>query len=222
VTLVRIERVPRPHVNKRGILVNRSRKRFIVLCDSCHAEFTYGRTSFDRKTHYCSRECRDNGLGHGGAAFTELTRTSLLRYGHEHPTKSPSVQKKRHDTMKRRGLYGASKVEDEFYRSLAQVFDRVERQVSVNTWQIDFRIVDLDLYVQFDGVYWHGLDRPLSVISEVRSPRDRKILYKWNVDRRQDSWFQQQNLRLLRVTDVQFTSSAFGEIVERMRTLASL
>ena len=109
--------------------------------------------------------------------------------------------------MKRNGSYAKSKIEDEFYEALCAHFgkDDIERQSSVNGWPIDFFVKSRQTYVQFDGVYWHGLDRPLNMILENKSPRDRVIYGKWLTDCQQDEWFYLQNLKLVRVTDRQWT-----------------
>jgi hypothetical protein len=58
--------------------------------------------------------------------------------------------------------------------------------------------------VQLDGVYWHGLDRPIDVIAERRTKRDAQIHKKWLMDREQDRWFVENGMRLIRITDLQF------------------
>lgn len=112
--------------------------------------------------------------------------------------------KKAHATMKKNDSYARSLPEDRFYVALCEQYENVHRQVTVNGWPIDFYIEDLDLYVQFDGVYWHGLDRPLSEIAKHKTPRDVIIHRKHKTDREQDSWFAQHGLKLVRVTDKQF------------------
>jgi very-short-patch-repair endonuclease len=84
--------------------------------------------------------------------------------------------------------------------------DRVDRQVIMNGWPIDVVIKNDDqvTYVQYDGVYWHGLDRPLEEIALHKKPRDVVIQQKWSIDRRQDVWFVEQGLKLVRVTDAEF------------------
>lgn len=113
-----------------------------------------------------------------------------------------------HETMKRNGSYGKSKLEDVFFEFLVNRFgsDDIERQKPVYKWLIDFYIRSIDMHVQFDGVYWHGLDRPIEVIREHRTSRDIVIERKWNTDREQDVWFHENGLKLTRVTDRQFKS----------------
>lgn len=110
--------------------------------------------------------------------------------------------------MKLRGSYGKSKIEDEYFASLCELYgsDNVERQVTPpgTHWPIDFYIKSIDTWIQFDGVYWHGLDRPLEIITKYRTKRDAQIHKKWLTDREQDKWFEEHGLKLIRITDKQF------------------
>jgi hypothetical protein len=153
--------------------------------------------------------------------------TSLKHWGFENPRQSPIIKeksrqtcferygednswKKQHETKKRLKIYSKSKVEDLLYESLIQKFgcDDVERQVLIShenrSWAIDFYIKSINTYVQMDGVYWHGLDRPLEVIKESQGPRDKSIYQVWHNDCYQDKWFHEHNMKLIRITDKDF------------------
>ena len=109
--------------------------------------------------------------------------------------------------MKANGTYRKSSVEDALYVYLCDKHgvEQIVRNALVNNrWPIDFYVKSIDTYVQLDGVYWHGLDRPIEVISEHRTKRDAQIHKKWLTDREQDRWFREQGLNLIRLTDVQF------------------
>lgn len=143
--------------------------------------------------------------------------TCIERYGTTNSFQIQSVRahantvaacQKRHETMKRSGSYAKSGPEDEFDTLLCDAFgvDNIERQVKIigTRWAIDFYIKPIYAYVQFDGVYWHGLDRPIEQIRESTNPRDRSIARKWDVDRIQDAWFAAHKERLVRITDMEF------------------
>jgi len=72
------------------------------------------------------------------------------------------------------------------------------------SWNIDIYIPDIDTYVQFDGMYWHGLDRSIEVIANSNSSRDKIIHGKWIEDRAQDDWFKSQGKRLIRILESEF------------------
>lgn len=118
-----------------------------------------------------------------------------------------NVIAKIHQTLKQNGTYVKSRDEDAFFEYLCQCVEDeavIERQVMVNGWRIDFYIKSIDTYVQFDGEYWHGLDRPLSVIAEHYSPRDINIEGTFYKDIEQNDWFNQNRKSLVRVTDKEF------------------
>lgn len=153
-------------------------------------------------------------------------RTHLERYGVEETFQCEALKEKRRITWTKR--YGvpykpifqnrealelsmmkmpnkwSSNVEIQFCEFLSQTFDEVIRQKRVTKWPIDAYIPSIDTYVQFDGVYWHGLDRDISIIRESTKPRDKAIYNKWLNDREQDTWFRCHNLKLIRITDVEF------------------
>lgn len=154
--------------------------------------------------------------------------TNLKRYGNINPAKNDlikskisnrlrdlDVRERHHATMKSRNRYGGkSMIEDRFYEILKLCFLKIERQVLVNGWSIDFYIDDIDTYVQFDGVYWHGLDRNIDDIKKNDNKRDRTILRTMEIDVLQRSWFNEQNLKLIRITDKEFKK--FGETSEEI------
>lgn len=108
-------------------------------------------------------------------------------------------------TMKRNKTFHSSRAEEKLNTLLCQQFQHVERQVRIpNTrWNIDFYVRDIDTYIQVDGVYWHGLNRPLEEIKASTKPRDAKIARAWLSDRAQEQWFAEHGMRLVRITDKQ-------------------
>jgi len=145
--------------------------------------------------------------------------TWFNNYGVEHPSKVPEICQKAHETMKKNGTYGKSQLEDQFYEKLCVWFGEVnvERQSIVNDLKIDFHIKSIDTYVQFDGEYWHGLDRPLQEIQESNGSRDRAILDGYLRDRKQDEWFKEHDLNLVRITDREFKNSDDNQLLERLQ-----
>ncbi len=65
------------------------------------------------------------------------------------------------------------------------------------SWLIDLYVKSLDVYIQLDGEFWHGLDKPLNLISD----RAKENYLK---DRKMDEWFIKNGLRLVRITDKQW------------------
>ncbi len=144
-------------------------------------------------------------LKHVRAAFKK-------KYGVDNPGQLESHKnidwkeawKKQHETKKRNKSYNCSKVEDVFYAELCKTFMGVDRQVLLNGWDIDFYVKDINVYIQFDGVYWHGLDRHIDLIEKSAKPRDIQILKTYIKDREQDTWCLENHIALIRITDKQF------------------
>jgi len=112
---------------------------------------------------------------------------------------------KAHETRKRNGTFRKSRAEDVCYNHLVELFntENVIRQKLVKNWAIDFYIQNINTYVQLDGVYWHGLNRPIEEILKYKTPRDVQIYKKYLTDREQDCYFNENNLKLVRVTDIE-------------------
>jgi hypothetical protein len=112
----------------------------------------------------------------------------------------PETNAKRHLTAKANGSYGKSKAEDGFAIWLQSLYC-CERQKIVNGWAIDFYLTDLDIYIQFDGVYWHGLI-PFNTLT-----KQGKYITKVKArDEEQKEWFAKRDMRLVRITDKQFAA----------------
>lgn len=157
----------------------------------------YGKTSYLATT-----ECR-----------AALRKASVSKYGKEFPMQSNELKasidwaraaQKRHNTMKANGSYHSpSAPERKAHVMLCWAFgkDDVEHNKFIHKWPIDFYVKSIDAYIQVDGVYWHGLDRPLDEIRMSGTPRDRMIIRKMSIDLEQNMWFDENNMLLVRVTD---------------------
>lgn len=168
----------------------------------------------------------------GSSEIHEKGRQTLIaKYGVDHPMKVESIKekfdyheiaKKSHATMKKNHTYHRSLGEDSLCKILQSRFgtDAVQTQSPVKSWSVDFYVATLDTYIEFDGVYWHGLDRPLSEIAKHQTKRDVVIHKKWTRDREFDQWCLDNGKRLVRVTDLEFNvmkkKEDFGPLWERL------
>ena len=116
-----------------------------------------------------------------------------------------AAAQKRHENAKLSGAYGSgvSKHELRFLSELNELFgpENVEHQCLINNQRIDFLLTHHNVYIQFDGVYWHGLMKPIEKLEQETAPRSKAIVDKYYCDRRQDKWFADNNLTLIRITD---------------------
>jgi hypothetical protein len=154
--------------------------------------------------------------------------TNRLNLGCDWPMQSKHVKEKidwithaknRHQTMKKLGLYSVVETKPEItcYETLCLIYgtQNVQKHVEINGWDIDLFVISMNVYLQVDGVYWHGLDRPIEKIKELKNPRDRVILSTIERDKKQNMWFKQQDLRLVRITDKDLISWSKNSVLEQ-------
>jgi hypothetical protein len=137
-------------------------------------------------------------------ALAKSRRTHLERYGVEHTFQVDAFKQKRNATWVKNLPHSViSKAELKCKTLLESNFglDNIVHQKWVNGHPIDFYIKNIDTYVQFDGVYWHGLDRPIEKHQLSSSLRSQAIYQKWLIDKEQNIWFKEHNLKLVRITD---------------------
>lgn len=131
-----------------------------------------------------------------------MKNTNIDKYGTAFVSQIETFKQKKHCTMKTNKTYGRSLIEDFLFNLLVQCYENVERQVRINGWNIDFLINDKNVYVQLDGIYWHGLNRPIEMIQKSQCERDQYILKVIEKDKSQNEWFKENNIHLVRLTDI--------------------
>lgn len=142
-----------------------------------------------------------------------VKNTNIVRYGVETPlitadvlrkSHSKSAQDKKYETELARGWHKVSKPELKFLEILKEYYKDVKHGIRHDGFCIDMYITCIDVYVQIDGVYWHGLDRNLVEIEKSAQQgclRDAAILKKYKRDRRCDEHFRTMGYKLVRMTD---------------------
>lgn len=172
------------------------------VADKQQAKIRFGR---DGKHHLQT----DEGL-------SKRANTCLEKYGVDHPMRSKAVIEKfpfkdvwakSHVTKKNNGTYAQSRSEKLFYAWLILVFGKknVKKGVIVNGWSIDFEVnCNATIYVQYDGIYWHGKDTDERSLRQRQGARARRIIATYERDKLQNKWFAENGLLLQRVTDKEF------------------
>ena len=138
----------------------------------------------------------------------KITNTMIKRYGVKNALQNPELLKKALETMKNNNLCWKSKPEEKFYEFLCEKFGKnnIIRQKFIFKWPIDFFIKNINLYLQFDGVFWHGLIKPLDWYKNHPSKKINSCYKKFYIDKEQDIYFKENSLNLLRITDKQFNN----------------
>lgn len=149
-------------------------------------------------------------------ARNKAKKTMLERYGVEHSMQSSALRRKAHLTKKKNGVYQrqSSNTEDRLFELLCETYGpcNVLRHIEVNGWVIDMFIKSKEIYIQVDGVYWHGLDRPLEMLQNSSCLMDISILGTHARDLKQNDWFKAQQLQLVRVTDLAVADMTIDDV----------
>lgn len=158
----------------------------------------------------------------------------LGKYGVSNPQKAESVKAKTRSTcMLKYGVDNAlktqkardafylalnnntnlsSKIEDEFFLCLKEYVEvlgyTAQHQINIkDRWLIDFYIPEIDTYIEFDGVFWHGINKTIEELQENIDKSKSKtgiwkaILNKKHRDSKENKWFKVCGKKLVRITD---------------------
>ena len=108
-------------------------------------------------------------------------------------------------TRKRNGTCKVSRPERRFLNILWALYGDVQESIYEEGFWIDAFIPYLKVYVQFDGVYYQGLDRPYENLNATQRR-------KYDIDRQADAHFRAAGKILLRLTDVAFASMTENDV----------
>jgi len=150
---------------------------------------------------------------------TKYHQTMRERHGVDSPLQSKEIRKKAHTTKRKNGTFNESWVERRVVRVLRAVYGDhgIEQHRRLNGWDIDMYIKQHELYVQVDGVYWHG---------EGGSPDAKPgtqayaINAKRLLDSHQIEWCKCNGEKMLRLTDKELNSMSDQQIIDAVRTVA--
>ena len=108
----------------------------------------------------------------------KIKQTNLKRYGVEHNMQNKEVRNKVDITKHKNGTFNTSKPEQEIKRLLEEKFPNVQYQYKSEKYPFncDFYIPELDLYIEFQGIWTHG-KHPFS-----ESVEDLETLDKWKTE----------------------------------------
>jgi very-short-patch-repair endonuclease len=152
-------------------------------------------------------------------------KTCLEKYGVDSYSKTNEfkssldwldINKKGFETRKKLGISPVSKIEKRFESFLRENFGEVVCQVPISTWWIDFYLPSKNVYVQFDGDYWHGLNKSQEELLSSPKPRDKVIAETQIRDEKKENWFKEQNLVLIRIAESQFKKKEYQKILGKI------
>jgi hypothetical protein len=130
---------------------------------------------------------------------------------------TPEARQKAYETCRKKGIRAfTSKVEDSVYEILCERFGAED----VKRWKyitrscgtkhnVDLFIISLNTYIEVDGEYWHGLDRPYEELPDA-------FRAKFDHDRALDTYCVQNAIKLVRVTDLEIKANGLNIIFDRL------
>jgi hypothetical protein len=68
--------------------------------------------------------------------------------------------------------------------------------------------------VEYDGAYWHGLDRPVEVIAASHVPRDQSILRRFYDDIRKYEWIERLGEKFVRIVEGTEEEMSDSELID--------
>lgn len=123
-------------------------------------------------------------------------------------SKTIEAHTKRHISMKNNGSYHKSKPEDFVHDALINLYGitNVDRQVLfAKRYHADFWIKSLNIFLQVDGIYWHGLETTIDLLQKSNSKQSKNIVLTMKNDQEQNAFFtcktNNDNSSLLRISD---------------------
>lgn len=207
------------HQVPEGSRTNKKRRYLVLKCNSCGTVFERWQNAkliASKPQHYCCNECFKMAMRSGGCADARRRITNDEKYGVPYYISKPEVasmsgkaahtpelELQRWDKIKRGWADGStvlkrgltlvrSRVEREFFDRFSRELGlEVETQKHVNGWFIDGHVKDVNIYVQFDGVYWHS--RADAIARDVE----------------QNEWFAKNGFKLVRITDREYSAVGF-------------
>lgn len=119
-------------------------------------------------------------------------------------------------TRSRQGNVNISKIEIKFHQFLLQNFGKVDTQVPIREWNLDFYLPELEIYIQFDGNYWHGLDVTVEQLQVKNTKISKSIIKTKERDLIREQWFLENKIKLVRVVEKDFKDKKYDKILAQI------
>ena len=126
---------------------------------------------------------------HGGVGFAskelnEKIKTIIIKkYGVDNCSKSEEIKNKKIESKRIHKTFTNSKEEEYIYQKLLEKFTEVKRQYTSEKYPFacDFYIVQLDLYIEYQGMWSHGKYNNKKIYGpyDKNNLKHQEILNKW-------------------------------------------
>lgn len=149
----------------------------------------------------------------------KIRNTCLERYEVDNVFKRPDVIQNRMNSIAENAKNLTSKAEIKIFEILKEHFEEVVTQKYVKYgfgkhtfWLIDFHLVKEDVYIQYDGVYWHGIGKDIEELKLKETKSSQMQLGAIEKDLKQNIWFKENNKMLFRIIEGTSTEKWLSEL----------
>lgn len=140
----------------------------------------------------------------------KVRETCIVKYGVDNVFKREDVVENRVKKLLKNCLRRSSDEENEVHRVLIKKFgsDAVKHHIPIfyrktSFWVIDFQVENV--YVQYDGGFWHGCGKTKEETKRLGELGDRVAKMQYRAlckDNFQDNWFKHNNMPLFRILGI--------------------
>jgi hypothetical protein len=185
---------------------------------------------------YCSKKCCDkalktiNKINHADFKTTEKEINGITyrvkncwieKFGTEKAIEKEVCRlKKEYATKMENGTlkskYYISSEENLCYEFLCSIFDKkeIQRQVKFKRWNLDFYIEKYNLYIEYNGKFFHGLNSSEDELKRLSLENfmHKKIYRKFKDDKSKIAYFNACKIDLIMINDINFEN--YRQIIE--------
>lgn len=206
-------------------------KLYVVSCDVRRSRMCVG--TWDRRgsarvlsseTHSC-KPCHNASVAAaGGRKGGPVSGRNAVRSGQFQRAlelaHTPEAYAKGQATREQKGIGRfTSQAEHTFYSECVRRYGQVDRwrylRMPGNHSCVDIFIPRYSAYIEVDGIYWHGLDRPYEELED-------RIRRKFNRDREMDAFCSAQGIRLFRITDRQVLAGQWDNLFRQIEGVTNV
>jgi len=196
------------------------------ICLTCGKPTKFGATKSGYKK-FCSKKCLVGSVAHSkiikdshadvhgievikDGLYFRPKKVWIDKYGIEKAIELEiNRREKEGKTKQARSWDSTSKEENKLYEFLCNKFGKneIKRWIFFRHWTIDFYIEKFDLYIEYNGRYWHGLKYDIEEIrylAKTSGGTYKKILNRYNNDKSKIAYFKKCNIKLIMVNDLDF------------------
>jgi hypothetical protein len=131
---------------------------------------------------------------------------------------SPECQEKRNKTLKENGTCKkqSSKAENVLFEMVKLRYPQTQQHVSINKWNIDLFVPEIETYINYNGVYWHGKNRTDDDLLSSHTKQSKTIFKTRKRDDDRTRWFKENNKKFVVIWEDEFNKENLDKILSEI------